>query len=87
MFAERHGLDLESLSSLPPTSAISGVTPASHACAVVVPQEKNAAARKEQRRKERENMATMDVQMQRAEAAKAVRASLRVSLTDPCHAG
>ena len=36
-------------------------------------QEKDAAARKEQRRKERSAMATMDVQMQAAEARKAVR--------------
>lgn len=38
-------------------------------------KEKNAAARKEQRRKEREAMATMDVQMRRAEAAKAAAAA------------
>jgi hypothetical protein len=36
-------------------------------------QEKDAAARKEQRRKERSAMASMDVQMEAAEARKAVR--------------
>lgn len=43
-----------------------------YACAAMQ-QEKDAAARKEQRRKERSAMASMDVQMEAAEARKAVR--------------
>lgn len=44
-------------------------------CCHAIPQEKNTAARKDQRRKEREATAMMDIQMKEAEATKAAAAA------------